>query len=103
MGLDYQKDSDEISIKRVRKMPSEGLWVPVSVAAQLANYSDQMIRHLYKNGIIKSIKFKRGPVLVNYNDLENNWIRTKIAKKPKRKLRKKKKPVEIKPKPIRWE
>ncbi len=74
-SLNYDFSNAKIKVKVVKAMPEDGRWVPISVAAQMANYSSQMIRHLYKNEVIGSIKFEKGPVLVNYNDLEENWLR----------------------------
>lgn len=73
MALDYKKKRPRI--KKVQGLPKNGLWVPISIASQMSKYSDQMIRHLHNNGIIAGIRFERGPMLINYKDLEEKWFR----------------------------
>jgi regulator of PEP synthase PpsR (kinase-PPPase family) len=72
--LNYKTKTDNVEL--VTELPNNGTWLPISVAAQTTGYSAQMIRHLYKNKIIKAIKFKNGPILVNQQDILNNWLRS---------------------------
>lgn len=77
-GLKYEYKRTEKWIKKisnVEKIPG-GVWLPISIVAQQTNYSVAMIRTLCMNKVVKAIKFPVGPVLVNYNDVKNNWINT---------------------------
>lgn len=70
--LNYNK---KVDVRKVNKLPSRGKWLPISIAAYMSDYSPQMIRYLYKNKIVRAIKFAVGPILVNYDDIEKNWNR----------------------------
>jgi len=48
----------------------KGIWVPVSIAALLSNYSSQSLRLLGFKGLIETGKFKVGPLLVNLDTLK---------------------------------
>lgn len=85
MALDYKKN---IEVEVVTDVPRTGLWVPISVAAQMAGYSEEMIRHLYKNEIMKSIRFERGPILVNYEEMHENWVKPIEIKKAEKESKK---------------
>ncbi len=70
-------DNATIKVKEVKMLPVTGTWLPVSVVAYLSKYTRPNIERLYKNKIIRSIRFPKGPILLNYNDLEDNWLRNK--------------------------
>ena len=72
-GLVYKITDLEDPAVRVNKLPKEGTWLPLSIAAELAGYSSQMVRYLYRNKIIRAINFSSGPTLVNFEDIGKNW------------------------------
>ena len=84
-SLDYRKS---LEVKVVSEIPEEGLWLPVSIAAQMIGFSNEMVRHFYKNEIMGSIRFKRGPILVNYTELKENYTRQRKNLKSKKTRRK---------------
>ena len=56
--------------KEVEKLPSNGTWVPLSIAAYIKNYpTEMMIRWAYLNNEIQFIKFPVGPLLVNLDEI----------------------------------
>ncbi len=64
-----------IKVRQVRTLPSEGTWLPVSIVAYLSRYTLTNVERLYKNKVVDSIKFPKGPILVNYDDLISKWLR----------------------------
>jgi hypothetical protein len=72
-GIKYDLSGMEDPTKSVKKLPKEGVWLPISIAALLCGFSAQMVRFLYMNKIIAAIKFESGPTLVNFSDIEKNW------------------------------
>ena len=62
--LNYKRLSQENKPKSVTQLPP-GIWVPVTVAAILLGCTSQTVYLLRITRQIKSIKFKRGPMLVD--------------------------------------
>lgn len=48
----------------------KGIWVPVSIAALLSDYSSQSLRLLGFKGTIETGRFKTGPLLINLDTLK---------------------------------
>jgi len=73
MEYTYSKLNKIRKPKKVEKLPSNGTWVPLSIAAHIKNHPNgMMIRWQYLNGEIQCIKFPVGPLLVNLDDIKSN-------------------------------
>ena len=55
--------------KSVKELEN-GIWVPVSIAALLSNYSTQSLRLLGFKGSVEIGRFRIGPLLVNLKSLK---------------------------------
>jgi len=62
--VDYKKMRKKNPPELVEAMP-HGIWVPVSVAAFLLKCSGQSIHLMRLTKQLKSIRFPKGPILVN--------------------------------------
>ena len=72
-GLDYNYKTITELCKKVTDLP-DGRWLPISIVAEITNYSNVTIRHLCTNKKVRAIKFIAGPVLVNLDDVYENWL-----------------------------
>ena len=56
-------------IFKTEKALKKGTWVPLSIASYISRYTSQNLRLLCFQGLIKSGKFKVGPILVEIGSI----------------------------------
>lgn len=71
MPVDYKEVRAKYKPKifKTKKSIENGIWVPLSIAGYISGYSGQNLRLLCYQGIIKSGKFKVGPILVELGSI----------------------------------
>ena len=69
---DYRSLRTRHKVKKfhLAKDVENGIWVPVSIAALLSDYSTQSLRLFGFKGLIETGRFKVGPLLVNLRSLD---------------------------------
>ncbi len=58
-------------IFKTKKSLEKGIWVPLSIAGFISDYTNQNLRLLCYQGFIKSGRFEVGPLLVEINSISD--------------------------------
>ena len=66
----YKYLRERYKLKIAGNLPAKGRWVSVTQAAAKVNLSNQTIRLWYLTGLIAALKLKKGPILVNLDEIQ---------------------------------
>lgn len=65
----YIKARYKPKIFKSEKPLKKGIWVPLSIASYVSGYTNQNLRLLCLQGLVKSAKFEVGPMLVEIDSV----------------------------------